>query len=86
MFPIDLRALQELASRAVGFLAVALDDASEDSQRGYLLEAMNALDDIEATIDTALEISMERRAVEPVGLPLGMLGGEVSGEQASLVA
>ncbi|MBK1660676.1 hypothetical protein [Paracraurococcus ruber] len=59
MLPIDLRALQDLASRAITSISCAIEDVLEDSQRGYLLEAMRALDDIESTLETAFEMTLD---------------------------
>ncbi|MDO9713123.1 hypothetical protein [Paracraurococcus lichenis] len=76
MLPVDLRALQDLASRAIVSISCAIEDVLEDSQRGYLLEAMQALDDIEATLETAFEMSMDTAGSEGAVPSLRIVGSQ----------
>ena len=78
MLPLDLEFLQELAGQALENIAQALATASGE-QRSLLLDAMNALDDIEALVGTATEISAvalptSGRALPTLSLPPLTLG------------
>ena len=57
MLPIDLRFVQQRASQALGFLAEALEEQEASPLRTLLLNAMNAVDDIEASVECAFDIA-----------------------------
>lgn len=58
MLPIDLRFVQQRASQALGFLAEALQEQAASPLRTLLLNAMNAVDDIEASVECAYDIAV----------------------------
>ena len=58
MLPIDLRFVQQRASQALGFLAEALQEQAASPLRTLLLNAMNAVDDIEASVECAFDIAV----------------------------
>ncbi|MBK1656682.1 hypothetical protein [Paracraurococcus ruber] len=56
MLPVDLRDLQDYIQRAVVSVARALAGDMAGGQQRHLLDAMQALDHVDAAIDNAFEI------------------------------
>lgn len=58
MLPVNLVVLKEFAGHAAGCIAQVLATVPA-AERELLLEALNALDDIEAMVGTAFDLSAE---------------------------